>query len=332
MQVKKFDEAAARFFEKLARAGNAVAQFYMGRLAAMGTGVQKDMPKAVASGFACQRDGLRRGGGPCSAPLFAGTGVAQTTREAARWSRLAADQGHGGAAYNLARIYVKGGAGLAADPAEAEKWGKIAMAKGLPDPFKDPPPPEAHGGGAGDLRGRREALHGRRHDARGADFRRCASWATRLPGAARRAFRGGQGRGEEPRGSRPLVPRRRRAAPPRRQYNLGNMRQPGAAWRRTAAPPSSGTRAPPERYPPGLYGFARMYQYGFGVKEDRAQGARALSAGRRARQSQGARGARHLQPLLLPDRRPRHLRQPRERTWARSTAVRPGEDTRPATR
>ena len=46
MQLKKYDEAAARF-EKLARAGNPVAQFYMGRLTAMGLGVAQDLPKAV---------------------------------------------------------------------------------------------------------------------------------------------------------------------------------------------------------------------------------------------------------------------------------------------
>ena len=46
MQLKKYDEAAARF-EKLARAGNPAAQFYMGRLTAMGLGVAQDLPKAV---------------------------------------------------------------------------------------------------------------------------------------------------------------------------------------------------------------------------------------------------------------------------------------------
>ncbi|HTE64704.1 MAG TPA: hypothetical protein VK736_00395, partial [Candidatus Binatia bacterium] len=46
MQLKKYDEAAVRF-EKLARTGNPTAQFYMGRLTAMGRGVAKDPPKAV---------------------------------------------------------------------------------------------------------------------------------------------------------------------------------------------------------------------------------------------------------------------------------------------
>ena len=40
--------------------------------------------------------------------------------EAARWSKLAADGGHGGAAYNLAKIYGAGRPGLAADRGEAE--------------------------------------------------------------------------------------------------------------------------------------------------------------------------------------------------------------------
>ena len=40
LQLKNYDEAAMRF-GKLARAGNPAAQFYMGRLTAMGLGVEK---------------------------------------------------------------------------------------------------------------------------------------------------------------------------------------------------------------------------------------------------------------------------------------------------
>jgi TPR repeat protein len=46
LQLKKFDEAAQRF-GKLAAAGHAVAQFYIGRLTAMGQGIPKDLAKAT---------------------------------------------------------------------------------------------------------------------------------------------------------------------------------------------------------------------------------------------------------------------------------------------
>jgi hypothetical protein len=55
---------------------------------------------------------------------------------AARWSTLAADKGHGGASCNLARMYAAGGPGLPADRAQAEKWGKVAVARGFPDPLR----------------------------------------------------------------------------------------------------------------------------------------------------------------------------------------------------
>jgi TPR repeat protein len=59
--------------------------------------------------------------------------------EAARWSKLAADGGHGGAGYNLAKICGAGGPGLAADRGEAEKWAKVATAKGFPDALRVKP-------------------------------------------------------------------------------------------------------------------------------------------------------------------------------------------------
>lgn len=71
--------------------------------------------------------------------LNQGTAALQLERHdeaAARWSTLAADKGHGGASCNLARMYAAGGPGLPADRAQAEKWGKVAVARGFPDPLR----------------------------------------------------------------------------------------------------------------------------------------------------------------------------------------------------
>ena len=135
LQLKRYDEAAARF-DKLARAGNPVAQFYMGRLTAMGLGVAQDLPKATEWFQLSARQGYVEAQAVLGVHYMEGIGVAPSYAEAARWSKLAADQGHGGAAYNLAKMYTAGGPGLAADRALAEKWAKIAVAKGFPDPLR----------------------------------------------------------------------------------------------------------------------------------------------------------------------------------------------------
>ena len=56
LQLKNYDEAAMRF-GKLARAGNPAAQFYMGRLTAMGLGVEKDLTKATEWYLASAKQG-----------------------------------------------------------------------------------------------------------------------------------------------------------------------------------------------------------------------------------------------------------------------------------
>lgn len=97
MQLKKHDEAAARF-ESLARAGNPVAQFYMGRLTAMGLGAAKDIPRAVEWFQLSAKQGYVEAQAVLGFHYVEGLGVAQSYAEAARWSERAADQGHGRAA------------------------------------------------------------------------------------------------------------------------------------------------------------------------------------------------------------------------------------------
>src|SRR5262245_18645602 len=142
-QLKKYDEAAARF-QKLAEAGNPVAQFFLGRMAATGLGMPKDLPRAIQWWQRSAQQGYADAQAVLGFHYMQGLGVAPSFAEAARWSRLAADQGHGGAAYNLARMYSQGGPGLAADRAEAEKWAKTAMARGFPDALQPTPSRPEH--------------------------------------------------------------------------------------------------------------------------------------------------------------------------------------------
>jgi uncharacterized protein len=94
MQLKKYDEAAARF-EKLARAGNPVAQFYLRRLTAMGLGVAQDLPKAVDWFRLAATQGHVEAQAVLGFHYMEGVGVAPSYAEAARWSVRAAANAEG---------------------------------------------------------------------------------------------------------------------------------------------------------------------------------------------------------------------------------------------
>lgn len=273
MQLKKYDEAAARF-EKLARAGHPVAQFSMGRLTAMGLGVAKDVPKAVEWFQLSARQGYVEAQAVLGFHFMTGLGVAESYAEAARWSKLAADQGHGGAAYNLARMYSSGGPGLGADRALAEKWAKIAMAKGFPDPLKARPERAKRSGEAVAVFEEGARLY-KAGDMAGAAraFARCAEMGD-APCQLQLGWHYEEGKGVDK--SLGQAVRWYRAAAeqhdPRAADNLGNMYQLGRGVPKNC-------RTAVEWYARGalqndhqsLYGLGRMYQFGFGVKEDRAK-------------------------------------------------------------
>jgi TPR repeat protein len=61
---------------------------------------------------------------------FEGQGAPQDLAEAARWYRLAADQGHAKAQYNLACLYGTG-QGVPQDHAEEARLLRLAAAQGL---------------------------------------------------------------------------------------------------------------------------------------------------------------------------------------------------------
>src|SRR5262245_39941374 len=204
-------------FERLAQRGNADAQFYLGRMAAGGMGVPQDTARAVSWYRLAAQQGHTEAQARLGSHYLLGTGIAQSYVEAVRWSRLAAEKGHGGAAYNLAKIYRKGGEGVPADQAEAEKWGKLAMAQGFPDPQGLARRAHAHARSARHLQRGPAVLQGGRHGARGAGLStlrrhgRCG-----VSASARLALRHGHGRRAQRRRGGALVSRRRRAGASRR--------------------------------------------------------------------------------------------------------------------
>ena len=58
-----------------------------------------------------------------------GRGVPEDDAEAVRWYRMAAEQGHAGAQYNLAVMYALG-RGVPEDDAEAVRWYRMAAEQG----------------------------------------------------------------------------------------------------------------------------------------------------------------------------------------------------------
>jgi hypothetical protein len=273
MQLKKYDEAATRF-GKLARAGNPVAQFYMGRLTAMGLGVAKDLPKAVEWFQLAARQGHVEAQAVVGFHYMEGLGVTPSYAEATRWSVLAAEKGHGGAAYNLAKMYTRGGPGLRADRAEAEKWAKVATAKGFPDPLRAHAEPPRRSAEAVTLFKEGERLFNA-GDMPGAvrAFTRCAAMGD-ASCELQLGWHYEEGKGIEKNLGQAV--RWYRAAAeqnhPRAEENLGTMYQFGRGVAKSC-------KAAVEWYARGalqndhgnLYSLARMYHYGFGVKEDRAK-------------------------------------------------------------
>ncbi len=273
LRVKEFDAAALRF-GRLATAGNAEAQFYMGRLTAMGTGVTQDSVKATEWFRRAAEQGHMEAQAVLGLHHMQGIGVSVDYAEAMQWSKRAAEQGHGGAAYNLAKMYAAGGPGLAADRAEAERWAKTAMTKGFPDPLKVRPerPKQSESAVAIFKEGERLYLAGKMADA-ARIFARCAQ-----TGDARCQLQLGwhyeEGKGA-PRDLTEAVRWYRAAAEqndPQAQMNLGNMYQLGRGVKKNCRTAVEWfARGAMHNDPGSLFSLGRMYQFGFGVNEDRAK-------------------------------------------------------------
>lgn len=273
LQLRKYPEAAARF-QKLAEAGDPVAQFYLGRMAATALGMPKDLPKAIHWWQRSAQRGYVESQAVLGFHYMQGLGVERNYAEAARWSRLAAERGHGGSAYNLAKLYREGGHGLRADPAEAEKWAKTAMAKGFSDPLQATPVRPQRSPEAVAMFDEGQRLF-RAGDMAGAvrAFARCAQMGD-ASCQLQLGWHYEEGKGVS-RNLGEAVKWYRAAAErndPRAAGNLGNMYHFGRGV-------SKSCTAAVEWYARGalhkdhwsLHSLGRMYYFGFGVREDRAK-------------------------------------------------------------
>jgi TPR repeat protein len=125
---QNFSEAA-RWYEQLARQGDARAQTSLGLMYARGDGVEKNLQTAHKWWLfaAAQNDpGAQYNLGVI---YSRGEGVAQDYPQAAQWLSKAAQRGHIQAQHNLGMLYYEG-KGLERDPLRAYFWLKVAALQG----------------------------------------------------------------------------------------------------------------------------------------------------------------------------------------------------------
>ena len=122
--------AASSAFEPLAAKGDAIAQFYLGRMHMQGLGSFKpDYNEALEFTRKAARQGLAEAEELLGFLYYYGLGVPQDQKQAAEWLRKAAEQGMSEAQNNLGVLYEKG-QGVPQDWVQAYKWYGLAVNAG----------------------------------------------------------------------------------------------------------------------------------------------------------------------------------------------------------
>lgn len=118
--------AAMRLLRPLADAGDAKAEFHLGRMYALGQGVGQDPRQAVA----WYRKAAERGDAEAEFVLgvmsLDRSGASQDAGQAVAWLRKAADKGVFNPQFRLGMMYAKGASGLEPDPIAARMWLSLA--------------------------------------------------------------------------------------------------------------------------------------------------------------------------------------------------------------
>jgi hypothetical protein len=124
---------ALKEWRPLAEAGNAAAQYNLGRMYANGEGVPQNLKEALKWYRKAAEQGDARAqtnlGWMYSGLYTKHPGEPKDYREAAKWFRLAAEQGHAYAQSELGKMYANG-KGVPQDYKEAVKWFRLAAEQG----------------------------------------------------------------------------------------------------------------------------------------------------------------------------------------------------------
>jgi len=128
-------------FKKPAEQGDAVAQYFLGRMYDTGRGVPKDEKQAVAWFRKAAEQGDPDAQFSLALMYEDGQGVPKDEQQAAAWYRKAAEQGDADAQYFLGRMY-ENGQGVPKDEELAYFWWLLASAQGYQLAVKGRLPPE----------------------------------------------------------------------------------------------------------------------------------------------------------------------------------------------
>lgn len=125
-------KAALERFTPLANNGNAVAQFYLGKIYMQGLGAKPDYDKAMSWTRKSAKQNNSDAENFLGFLYYYGLGTPQSYTEAMSWYRKAADAGHVKAQTSLGMMFVNG-QGVTEDPVQAYKWLKLAELAGEAD-------------------------------------------------------------------------------------------------------------------------------------------------------------------------------------------------------
>jgi len=118
---------ATKWYRKAAGQGNAEAEFALGQMYLRGWGVPRDTADAVR--WFQMANSVESDGPPTDWAPIEGYGIEKSSKQAAYWYRLAADNGHAEAQYNLAQLYAKGD-GVKKDEEQAARWVSASATQG----------------------------------------------------------------------------------------------------------------------------------------------------------------------------------------------------------
>jgi TPR repeat protein len=129
LEVPKDYQEAVEWYRKAADQGNAIAQYEMGWMYHRGRGVARDLEEALKWHRNAADKGIAKSQDYLGNMYSAGAGVPKDYEESARWYRKAADQGNAEGQWNLGGMY-RNGQGIPKDEGQAKKWYRKAADQG----------------------------------------------------------------------------------------------------------------------------------------------------------------------------------------------------------
>lgn len=128
--VPKDPAKLAAWLEQRAKTGDAVAEYRLGVLYALGQGVKQDYAHAAQLFKAAANGGVAEAQYNVAVMYSEGMGVQRDPAQAVTWYEKAAEQGNANAAFNLGVAYSNG-AGVQQNIQEAARWFRRAAAAGV---------------------------------------------------------------------------------------------------------------------------------------------------------------------------------------------------------